>query len=669
MADITTTLLANSFAIISKSSPRFNDHTSASYDITTYTNSDEYMLTEFSNIPDSVRTKKYKYATLELWCESTGSAGNGYLDLHVGHPLKKYNLSELCYADLTDTDLYTTYSKNHYDMNSNTAGYFIAAEEIKPLALAKILDRAAVLRASYVRTYQLRSFSALTSASAHPPRLTIVTEDFDVRLKFSALSPASGYVNRAETAVFAWSLIADADCIYAPAVKSSELRWRVKGDSTWNKISVGATKSYAMAANTLPASSVIEWQVYAIDVNNNAVTSSTAELTTAVPLSTATALAPKGSIEDGAAPIEFKWSYYGSGDVQTAAEIQWSTDKASWTSINVAGSNKSTTVAAGTFATGEIFWRVRTYNSDNAAGTWSSTVSFNVVAPPKAPAVNSTQEPRPTISWQSEEQQAYKVEIDGDSVMFSVIFFGTEQKMTYRGYLPDGQYTVKVSVQNSLGLWSDWGTAPLTVHNSPGSGITLTAVSAGADAALSWTTSGTYDGYIVYRNGTAIAKTTQKSYMDSYSAGSVRYTVRGVSGGNYADSNTVSINIDVDNAAVKLLDGDRWLYLNYSQRASTSHEMAYELEGTYFHFRGAKLPSVELSEFVEDNLKFEFALLNESDVDEFRAMRGKMVCIKIRRGLCYICPLLIVKETSSDFFTVFEVNVRRVHYEEGADIW
>ena len=93
-------------------------------------------------------------------------------------------------------------------------------------------------------------------------------------------------------------------------------------------------------------------------------------------------------------------------------------------------------------------------------------------------------EPRPEIRWQSDEQQAYQVEIDG--VYTSGTRFGTGKTWKAPFYLADGNYTVRVRVQNEYGFWSPWGTAALPVTNVPGGAITLTA-EGGIEAALSWT--------------------------------------------------------------------------------------------------------------------------------------------------------------------------------------
>ena len=83
---------------------------------------------------------------------------------------------------------------------------------------------------------------------------------------------------------------------------------------------------------------------------------------------------------------------------------------------------------------------------------------------------------------------------------------------------------MRVRVQNEYGFWSAWGAAPLQIINTPGSAITLTAET-GREVTLAWAASG-FDYYIVYRDGTAIARTTEPLYTDRTSIGQVKYQVR-----------------------------------------------------------------------------------------------------------------------------------------------
>ena len=85
----------------------------------------------------------------------------------------------------------------------------------------------------------------------------------------------------------------------------------------------------------------------------------------------------------------------------------------------------------------QVYWRVRTYNTDGTAGNWSDAAEIIVVAAPPAPVVliTSGAAPRVSISWQSTDQQAWEAEINGIS---SGIIYGVAKAWRMPDYLPDG---------------------------------------------------------------------------------------------------------------------------------------------------------------------------------------------------------------------------------------
>lgn len=103
---------------------------------------------------------------------------------------------------------------------------------------------------------------------------------------------------------------------------------------------------------------------------------------------------------------------------------------------------------------------MRTYNADGIAGEWSDAAQIVVIAAPTAPSIQiKSTGPRPSISWQTSEQEAYQVELDGK--LSGGTHYGTEKTWTSPAYLSDGSHTVRVRVQNQYGMWSDWGAAAL----------------------------------------------------------------------------------------------------------------------------------------------------------------------------------------------------------------
>ena len=73
--------------------------------------------------------------------------------------------------------------------------------------------------------------------------------------------------------------------------------------------------------------------------------------------------------------ITFKWQHIiETGTEQTKFDIEKSSDGVSFTALaSQTTAIQSYVVAANALAAGTIYWRVRTYNTDNAAGAWSDT--------------------------------------------------------------------------------------------------------------------------------------------------------------------------------------------------------------------------------------------------------------------------------------------------------
>lgn len=297
--------------------------------------------------------------------------------------------------------------------------------------------------------------------------------------------PAQGYINPDEAHTFQWSNdIAGGACLRKPDQLRATIYWQQIGSTTVHTDVVTDEQQISYPAGTF-ASGSIRWRVEVLDEGGTTTSSPWYTLSTAEPLSTAVALSPKNTSIDAAQGVDFSWQHrINTGTAPTGADIQLSDDGSTWTDLaHVTGEATTYHAAPGEVLSGTHFWRVRTYNQDDAAGSWSDSATFAAIAPPPTPSVMATAEARPTVSWTAAEQQAYEIQLDSQS--FGP-FFG--QATTWRAttYLADGAHTARVRVQNAYGLWSDWGAWTFTVANGAGQAITLTAQS-GESPILSWT--------------------------------------------------------------------------------------------------------------------------------------------------------------------------------------
>lgn len=117
-----------------------------------------------------------------------------------------------------------------------------------------------------------------------------------------------------------------------------------------------------------------------VDVSDELGRTATANFTVIKPQgSTATPVAPRSTTADGTLPIAFAWSVSSDWGAQTAAELQWSTNNATWQRLALIENNTQTwTAPALKFPGGTIYWRVAVRNAFGTWGAFSNSVSFTV---------------------------------------------------------------------------------------------------------------------------------------------------------------------------------------------------------------------------------------------------------------------------------------------------
>lgn len=543
----------------------------------------------------------------------------------------------------------------------SSAGYKTVVSTTTSLA-SYVLKYGIMIATNYYWAFQ-------STRSSNPPYAMFRYTDETVGLAISNTSPPSGSIVAANSNTFSWRESVNGYCYADVSRTYAKFRWRKSASDTVKEIAVpGTATSITIPANTFSGDS-IQWQL-SVTANSGVTTTSdwmTLSLTDVE--STAVAVAPDRAVIDGASDNVFKWEHViSTGTAQTKAELQQSTDGSTWTALaTVTGAANTWTAPAGTFTSGTKYWRVRTYNSKGAAGAWSAATQFIVLAAPATPPVSIVStEPRPEISWQSDEQQAYQVEIDG--VYASGTRFGTGKTWKAPFYLADGNYTVRVRVQNEYGFWSPWGTAALPVTNVPGGTITLTA-EGGIEAALSWTP-GSFDYYLVYRNGAAIAKVTEPSYTDAASIGGVRYQVRGCydNSDNYSLSEAVEVTVGTDNVRLYDMERGEWLHFLYDSSAHRSTGLSLSQDIQYVQLSGHTYPVAERSEFKSRALRITCVCADDAERQSLRALLGHLTCCKTPEGNMTIGYPASITENSDDFFSTYSFTIEQIDRKEEIDL-
>lgn len=561
------------------------------------------------------------------------------------------------------------YNTKGYNLGSASIHeYFVFDDIAKDATAAKYIVSNGVMMSAVGRG---QGCSFQSSRAANKPYIEITTSTAIATGSLKNFAPASGYIDLSKDNIFGFDFEQKADepSIKLLAVKSFTLQLREHGQTEITSINVttwaGDAPNVTVPAGTISGES-IDWRVIAKTNANQTLTSDWMTLSVEDVPPTAWAISPKDVVVDGSKDQIFIWGHASStGTAQSKTALQKSADGSTWQTLaTVNGSARQWTCPAGTLTSSIKYWRVRTYNADGIAGDWSDAAQIVVIAAPMAPSIQiKSTGPRPSISWQTSEQEAYQVELD--SKLSGGTHYGTDKTWTSPAYLADGSHTVRVRVQNQYGMWSAWGAAALPVTNTPGASITL-SVQASSVADLSWQTSGSYDFYLVYRNGKPVAKLTQTQYTDELSSGSTTYQVRGCFDGssNYGLSSAVTVDIRAEVHQVSDLDTGLTLRLPYSdsQHRQTTRTVSRQVE--LLQLSGAYYPVAVEVDSGTDSLSITAAITDDAQVQQLMGLVGKLVCAKTPQGDMVIGYITSLPKQHDGFLNVFNFTVEQIDYDD-----
>lgn len=485
---------------------------------------------------------------------------------------------------------------------------------------------------------------------------------------------SSSYKNPRNVNRFRWSLRTGGGGVYDSynsvdgfSQVSASLFWRTGTSGAFAQIPASGSQMYVdVPANTFPVSETIQYYVVCTDNAGTTNTSPTYTFTTQDALLISVPAAPISTIEDGGGPIVFRWTVSSpNGTAPTGADLQYSTDGSTWSSLaSVSGAAQQYTAAGGTIPAGQIYWRVRAYNADGSAGAWSAAASFVSISAPSAPSVVTDAAPFATISWQAEGQQAWRLTVDGK--LYGPVF-GTEKTFTLPDYLADGEHAASVEVQGQYGLWSQPGTIIFSVTNAPGDGIELQG-SFGVDAALSWTTESATADFLIYRDGVQIGHTAGLSFTDRLVLGEHSWRViNRLPDGNYTASNEISGTLRSCTTQIAPAAGGEWLPLKLSENSMDEQIFNWSRVHSLRHFAGAEFPVLETSPYADLSGTYDTAFACLKQAQAFEALRGRVVILKSRGGTVLIGALTAIRKRAGTFSLAYEFTVRRCHWEDFVD--
>lgn len=453
-------------------------------------------------------------------------------------------------------------------------------------------------------------------------------------------SPAAGgYVPKHQNSTFRWDVrqyLQDGTTVDI-AQQSAIFRWRETGSADVHTLSVGAETQVTVPAGTFVSDS-IDWQVAATTVHGVVATSGWYTCTTVEAQSSARAISPKSTAVDGSAPVVFRWEHIiPTGTAQTAFELETSPDSAQWQALATAETAETTyTAPAGTFGGGDLYWRVRTRNTDGVFGEWSEPAYCIVLLAPPTPAISvESAAPRFVIRWAQEGQEAFEVTLNGVVVARS---FGRNAYYRHAEFLSDGNYMVGVRVQNKYGLWSSTGTASIAIRNTEVQRVALQAVSLGTETALSWSLPAPYSRALVYRNGVLIAdKVGLSELVDYFAPETAMYQVRaavpdGAAGDNgmYAQSDIVSVTSPILCLMITAVEQPLWLKIAMADASLRKLTTTMRRDVGYVNGIDGGLPTAAVGADVSRSLQVPCAF-RANDVASalaLEALLGQIVCVR-----------------------------------------
>lgn len=682
----TTTLTATNFGYVRQASPNthYNVDNNTWYRMSGNASdfNQEVFLIMFSAFPTNLRRYALSSVRLKVPLSVTGSAYyRPSADLSI--LAEAFNPSSVTYAQYNsitkygDGSAYPIWNDPDADYDLPNSTTFGNKDNAKRLAKSRCVAISAYSTdpSKYVKIKGTLLAGGLINATITYDNLKKQTS----KIAYKS-GPKSGYSNPRKATTFQWafnpvdSTIVCADDNFAQA--SATFYWKASTDSSYTSVAItGDTKTVTIPANTFPTASTIQWYVSGTDEDGTTTQTDVFSFSTAAGTASATCVSPVQSVEDGSAPITFRWSL-SSTDGQTPSRIRSSWRKETdpdddqyWHNLfDTTNIGNSFIVPANTFPAGEIRWNIRVWNIDGVEGNRDYKTFICVAAPDAPEGLQATEVPLTTISWQSAEQQAYEISIDGVIVKR---YFGTDvYSWKVQEPLSEGDHVISVRVQGQYGFWSQPSEIAITV-----AGPKNTTVLNGefeTDAVLK---TGTYSpSYEIrwYRDGKFIGTSrgdgeNPASFVDRHVLGSHSYFTRRFynNGEDYDQSKTISGTMEAKETLIAPYDGSaEWLSLRLSENRDNEETFTWEKAHAMQRVKGAVYQQVEGSDFESLSANYNCSFLDENDMRRFEALKGKVVILKSRGKNVIVGMMALISKRVKRFYTTYTFSIDQIHVED-----
>ena len=689
MAETTILLSRTGAAIISQAEPSNHIPFADGAVVTNDPNAQRFLLAQFSALPAEYQYKKLVKAWLgggadpvdqecELALYRAGASDLTTVNWHTRPAIDSTSIGATYIAKSTQKGFNATrpFPKGPFPYPGAIIPPAYTAEQASAAAKTMILAPTLAIGCMATSTRPVTSAAYHEGEGTYPwtPFVLNVVIDTAVTIENTVAAtsdaPSYGYLSPYISHEFSWEFVSS-DAMYQCAgswTQASATFYYRNGDSgAFTQISAGTSTSVTLPASAFDVGT-FQWYVTATDTDGRTTTSPVYILSTADSLPTCTPVAPVDTVEDGSKPIVFEWSVsIDTGTTPTGADLQISSDGSTWSTLGtVSGAATTWSAAPGTIGSGTKYWRVRAYNADSVAGGWSAASSFVCISAEVPPVVSCDGKPFAEISWQSANQQAYRVTVDG--VLYGP-YFGTTKTFSVPDYLEDGGHTVSVEIQNSFGLWSNPGSVSFTVANVPGAAVSLSGLFY-LDADLSWSSEDQTADFLIYRDGARIGHTSGSSFTDRVVLGyHAWHVINRLPGGYYTASNTVSGTICTEGIAMALLSGGSWIDLTLSANSDRTMTWNHSQSVAVRQFAGREYPDAETSPYRNTSVSFDVAWAYK-DADQaaaFAELVGKPVLLKTPCEGVLVGILSAWQRENTHFYKAYTATIQRINWRDFTD--
>lgn len=466
-------------------------------------------------------------------------------------------------------------------------------------------------------------------ASSNKPYIEVVYDDIPPENPTS-LYPDGITLNPRDIIRFAWEHNSKENL----QQKGFTLQYSIDSGSTWTTVNqTTSNQYYDIPANTLPTSGNVLWRVRTVDGNYevSGYTSVSFELGI-VPQKAPIPIAPISQYIDQNKPIRFEWSFTGGspGETQSKFDLQYSTDGGStWTTKTVATENTFYELPAGTFADGNITWRVRTYNNWDEVSPYSESKSFTIIGSPPIPLIaDITNSARPVITWQSQGQHLYEIQIlKDDKIIFETGSIPSTSDRTYKLpiYLEDGTYKAKLRIMNEYNLYSPWAEKTFTISTVKPQKPTMTIYN--GEYGVTIKTSNTSLKTLIYRDNKYIGEAINNHFVDYTGENNreYKYFVRTInSGESFSDSGVKLGKCKFNGNTLALANNPgQFIKLKHGFNSIPRKTNKIGNSGSLVYYDGREYPIPEFSEFKSREKTVTFILRTKQELEQLISLIDK----------------------------------------------